>query len=139
MPLKAHSVKKYQVLIETDEHSWMADEPEGIGDDAGPNPFELLLSAVASCVIITLHMYAERKGWALECVEAELDIHAALAKDVPGSTSAPNEKVHIIQKRLTFHGDLTAEQISRLGEIAGHCPVQRALAGEILFEQIIEP
>ena len=45
----------------------MADEPPALGgDDAGPTPFELILTGLGSCKAITLQMYAERKGWDLK-------------------------------------------------------------------------
>lgn len=43
----------------------LADErPEG-GPTAGPDPYALLLAALAACKIMTVRLYAERKGWPL--------------------------------------------------------------------------
>ncbi len=39
-----------------------------------------------------------------------------------------------ISKKLKFVGDLSAEQIERLKEIAGKCPVHRTLKAEIIIE-----
>ncbi|PHO00830.1 osmotically inducible protein OsmC, partial [Rhodobacteraceae bacterium 4F10] len=47
-------------------HFAVIDEPlDKGGDDNGPTPVEYLLTAIGSCVSITLRMYAERKGWDL--------------------------------------------------------------------------
>ena len=55
----------YRVDIVAAGHPLVADEPEGAGGSAaGPAPFELVLSGLAACTLITLRMYAERKGWA---------------------------------------------------------------------------
>ncbi len=39
--------------------------------------------------------------------------------------------VSMIEAEISFSGDLTDEQIDRLGEISTHCPVHRTLTGEI--------
>lgn len=132
MTVTARTIKNYQVQIETGSHQFVADEPESMGgDDLGPNPFDLLLAGLGSCVVITLHMYANRKNWPLESVEVALDFHSVPASECPDCTSGPDATVSIIEKRMTFHGDLSPEQINRLAEIADRCPVNKALSNEI--------
>ena len=54
----------YQVEITAGGHPLLADEPKANGGaDTGPAPFDLVLSGLAACTLITLRMYAERKGW----------------------------------------------------------------------------
>src|SRR5271165_2367042 len=54
-------------------HVLLSDEANVAGgDDLGPNPHELLDAALASCTALTLMLYAQRKGWILEGVEAEV-------------------------------------------------------------------
>jgi putative redox protein len=54
----------YRVEIVAGEHRLVADEPpDNGGADAGPGPFELVVSGLAACTLITLRMYAVRKGW----------------------------------------------------------------------------
>ena len=132
MSITARTIKNYQVEIVAGNHQFIADEPESIGgDDLGPNPFDLLLAGLGSCVIITLHMYANRKKWPLERVEIELDYRSMPASECPDCRSAPGSTVSVIEKRMTFHGDLTQEQIKRLADIAERCPVNKALLNEI--------
>ena len=58
--------KKYQCTIEWRNGKFIADEPPSIGgEDSGPDPYTLLLSSLASCKLITLRMYIDRKGWEL--------------------------------------------------------------------------
>ncbi len=130
MRIEARSKTGYQVEIEAGRHQFIADEPAGIGDDAGPGPYDLLLSALAACKIMTVQMYARRKGWPLEGVEAWLNSDKIHARDCEDCESDPDSQVDLIEAELSFQGDLTVEQIERLGEIADRCPLHRTLTSE---------
>ena len=58
--------------IQAGNHTFVADEPAGIGDDTGPNPYELLLAGLGACTSMTMRMYADRKGWPLDHVQVRL-------------------------------------------------------------------
>ncbi len=112
----------YRQEIVTDTHHWAADETVSAGGQgSGPTPYQLLLSAVGSCVSITTQMYARRKEWPLEAVEVSVE----------GQT---REGAYVMTISLKFEGPLTGEQRERLAEIAGRCPVKRSLSQPILFE-----
>src|ERR1044071_7615789 len=54
-------------------HSFITDEPVAAGgEDAGPDPYTLLLAALGSCLSMTVTLYARRKQWPLENVTARL-------------------------------------------------------------------
>lgn len=107
--------KSYEVAIKAGHHELIADEPPAIGgQDAGPAPFALLLSALGACTAITLRMYADRKQWPLESAHVELRY---LKQDDAAS----------IDRRLTLVGGLTADQRERLADIAERTPVTLAL------------
>ena len=131
MKVTAKNIKNYQVQIEAGNHAFIADEPLGVGDDAGPNPYALLLSALGACKVMTVLMYARKKGWPLEDVKVSLETHRIHAKDCKDCESDPNAKVTIIEAEVSFKGDLSEEQIKRLGEISEHCPVHKTLTSEI--------
>src|SRR6202047_2409549 len=60
--------------VQVREHQLTVDEPlEEGGDDAGPDPLELLAVSLASCTAITMEMYAARKGWELGHVEVDVE------------------------------------------------------------------
>ena len=126
----AQSAANYQVEITNGRHHILADEPLGTGDDMGPSPYELLLSGLAACKIITVQMYARRKDWPLENVKVSLDIQKDHARDCEDCVSDPNAKVDIIECLIEFEGKLTPEQIARLAQISERCPVHRTLTSE---------
>ncbi len=79
---------------------------------------------------MTLRMYAERKGLALESVEVRLShrrIHAKDCEDCETEEGMLDE----IQSKIRVEGDLDKTQRTRLLEIAIRCPVHRTLSSEV--------
>ena len=106
----------YRVDIRAGAHTLVADEPTSAGGgDAGPSPFGLLLSALAACTAMTLRMYAMRKGWELRTIG--VDVQANIGDD--GRRT--------IERTITVPGELAAEQLQRLAEIAEKTPVTLAV------------
>lgn len=104
-------------------HALTADEPAELGGtDAGPNPYELLCSALAACTSITVEMYARRKGWPL--TGTEVRVTHEKVKDGEG----PEDRM---VRYITFKGDLDAEQRERLAVVAGKCPVHKTLTAGV--------
>lgn len=119
--------EKYPVDIRARSHAIKADEPEDVGGrDSGPNPYELLAAAIGACKAITLRMYADRKGWALEEVVLTVRHEKRHAEDCEGCDEREARLDHF-DVELEPVGDLDEEQRRRLGEIADMCPVHRTL------------
>jgi putative redox protein len=113
----------YLVTLSDGAHEWLGDEPlEAGGGGRGPSPHQLVLSGLGACTAITLRMYADRKRWPLSGVSVELQLNPDGAPARGGSE---------IRRRITLHGDLTAEQRERLLQVANACPVAKTLGGEI--------
>jgi uncharacterized OsmC-like protein len=125
--------------IEIGNHRLTADEPiDAGGADAGPNPYELLLSALGACTAMTVRLYAQRKGWPLEAVEVALHHERIHAEDCANCETREGY-LDNITKDIRFLGPLDAEQRLRLAEIAEMCPVQRTLQHEVIIEQRLLP
>ncbi len=126
--VRAESLENYQILLRTKHHALVADEPPDTGDGLGPDPYDLLLSALGSCMTMTVRMYARRKGWDLQKIAAELvheRVHASDCEDCD-ETEGYIERMRI---KLSFEGDLDEAQRKRLLEIADKCPVRRTILG----------
>jgi putative redox protein len=100
-------------------HRLRADEPATIGGtDTGPSPTRLLGASLASCIAITVEMYAERKGWDVGAVEVDVEI----GYEGPVPTD--------FEVGLKLPAGLDEDQRRRLLVIATKCPVHKVLAGE---------
>ncbi len=117
----------YETHLSTDSQVVVVDEPFEVGgQDRGMRPGELLAGSLASCTVITLRMYADRKGWPLDSVVAHVDF----MRDDETNRS-------LFTMRLILNGDLTDEQRRRLLEMADRCPVHRALQSPIDFQTLL--
>ena len=118
-------------------HTLITDEPvEAGGEDAGPDPYTLLLAALGSCISMTTTLYARRKGWPLERVTVRLRQERIHGKDCLDCANATEGYVHRIQRAVTFEGKLDDEQRARLQEIAHKCPVHKTLSSPIVISDL---
>jgi putative redox protein len=125
--------------VRSGDHSFITDEPsEAGGEDAGPDPYTLLLGALGSCISMTTILYARRKGWPLERVTVRLRQQRIHAKDCEECERSQDGFVHRIERAISFEGNLTNEQRARLHEISHKCPVHRTLRSEIVIVDLKE-
>ena len=95
------------------------------GEDTAPTPVEYLLTAIGSCVAITLRMYAARRSWDV----GEITVNVFQLKDEQGS---------YLTEEISFENGITEDQRERLLVFAGKCPVARMVKGETRIESIIK-
>lgn len=120
-----------------DNQVLITDEPVAAGgDDAGPDPYALLLAALGSCISMTTRLYAKRKGWPLERVTVRLRQNRIHAKDCQECSQDAQGYVHRIERSVTFEGNLTEEQLTRLQEISHKCPVHKTLTSQIVISEL---
>ena len=117
---------RYQQQVTAGQHQLIADEPASMGGaDAGPAPFDFIMSGLGACTSMTLRMYAERKELPLTKVSVELSHDKVEIEGVQRDR---------ITRHITLEGDLSPEQRQRLLEIANKCPVHRALSQSIQLD-----
>jgi len=79
---------------------------------------------------MTLSLYAARKQWPLESVTVTLRHSRIHAADSRACETTP-AMLDRIERDIELHGPLTEEQVTRLLDIAGKCPVHRTLSSRI--------
>jgi putative redox protein len=105
--------------IQVGPHTLAADESDAKGgNDEGPEPHELLLSALASCMAMTMQAYAKHKGLALRQVEVRV-------------RGRHEDGTFVIERDVKVEGDLDEAQRARVIEIGGRCPVARTLSAPV--------
>jgi putative redox protein len=114
---------KYRCTMQWRNGTFIADEPVSSGGtDEGPDPYSLLLSSLASCTLITLRMYIDRKQWEIPSITVETNLYQ-YTKD--GKT------ITVMDRDIRYTGTVTDEQRKRLTEIAEACPISKILQGEV--------
>jgi uncharacterized OsmC-like protein/alpha/beta superfamily hydrolase len=130
---------KFQTHIHAGPHEILADEPKSVGgDETGPTPYGLLLSALGACTSMTLQMYAARKGLDLRDVRVDLTHDKIHASDCE-ACETESGKIDRIAREIVLVGDLSVEERARLIEIADKCPVHKTLHSEVLIETVEKP
>ena len=121
--------EKYQCTIEWRSGTIIADEPlSSGGKDNGPDPYTLLLSSLASCTLITLRMYIDRKGWEIP----EIAVNVNLFRETKEQKTNT-----IIDRDIVFFSPVEDEQKMRLVEIAKQCPISKILEGDIKVRSFV--
>lgn len=118
-------------------HTFITDEPIAAGgEDAGPDPYTLLLAALGSCISMTTMLYARRKGWPVDKVTVHLRQKRLHVKDCEDCNQNVEGYIHRIERSVSIEGDLSDEQHARLQEIAHKCPVHKTLTSPITIVEM---
>jgi len=126
---------RYGQTITVGRHVLTADEPVSAGgQDAGPNPYELLLAALGACTSMTLRMYADRKGLPLRRATVRLRHDRVHAKDCSQANKDKTGMLSRIRREIDLEGQLSDQDRLRLMEMADRCPVHRTLSSQIVLE-----
>ena len=99
----------------------IADEPQEMGGkNLGFSPSELLASSLASCTLITLLMYINRKQWEI----TEINIKVDFERDL-------DQKISLFTRKIEIIGEVDDKQRQRLETIANSCPIHKTLTNSI--------
>ena len=124
-----------QVEISNGRHSWTADEPNNLGgDDAGPNPYELLLGGLAACICITIAMYCKHKGLALRSIDARFQFSRVHADDCEHCDEDASGFLDHLESNVRIDGDFDEREQERLAELGTRCAVHKTLANGVVFK-----
>lgn len=117
--------------IRAGKHTFLADEPGSVGgDDLGPSPYDLLVSGLGACTIMTMRMYADRKNWPIKEIRVHLQHDHVYEDDFQNAGEKPR-RIDRIERIIEIDGDLDDAQRAKLMEIADKCPVHRTLHNEL--------
>lgn len=125
--------------IRAGKHTFLADEPSSVGgDELGPTPYDLLVSGLGACTIMTMRMYADRKKWPIKEIRVHLQHEHVYVEDSRASDLRP-QKIDRIERLIEIEGDLDDSQRAKLMEIADKCPVHRTLHNELRVDTSMIP
>ena len=123
--------RSFKQEIVAGRHHLSADEPLSAGGgDAGPDPYDYLLTALGVCTSMTVGLYARRKQLPLEDIIVSLWHSRIYAKDCE-ECETKEGMLDRIDAEIALTGSLTADQHAKLMEIAAKCPIHRTLTSEI--------
>ncbi|MBI4677174.1 MAG: OsmC family protein [Elusimicrobia bacterium] len=97
-------------VLGTDMHK------EDGGDDAGMNPIELLVGALAACIGTTIHIY---------CKMHQLPAEGIVVNAVPTLASDP-KRIQTITLDITLPEGFPQEKRESILRVAHKCPVHKA-------------
>jgi len=120
----------YTQQITAGRHQLVADEPLPVGDDEGPNPYDLLMAALGACTSMTVRMYANRKGWRLDRIQVTLRHKRIHAQDCADCETKVGWVSHI-DRDIEITGEIDDSQRQQLMHIAERCPVHQTLTSEV--------
>ncbi|MGJ7032595.1 (4Fe-4S)-binding protein [Niabella hirudinis] len=126
----AIGIDKYQCTISWRNGSFVADEPASQGGkDSGPDPYTLLLSSLASCTLITLRMYIDRKGWEVPEIRVNTNLYSEIKE---------GKIVTVIDRDIYFPQPVPDEQQLRLQDSAKACPISKILENQVTVRTFMQ-
>lgn len=123
----------YQTKLTTGNYEFYSDEPiESGGSGTAPDPMELLFGGLAACTIITLKMYLDRKGWKFDTLDVSITtqvdrIENAALLNAEERKRVRDGRLRRIHKIIHLKSNLGEDELERVIEIAGKCPVNKLL------------
>lgn len=103
----------FQVEVKAGTSTFLMDEPVQAGGlGSGPNPYDLLSTAIGACALMMIRLYARRKQWPLEQLRLMVTHHR----------DGPQAKDRFVRE-IELVGPMDDAQRARLLDISMRCPV----------------
>jgi putative redox protein len=121
--------RKYRTEIKSASGNIViSDEPQEVGGkNLGFTPSELLASALASCTLITLRMYANRKEWDV----TEINVWVDFEKNT-------DQNISLLSRKIEITGNVDEAQKVKLLKIANSCPIHKTLTNTIQIQTTLD-
>jgi putative redox protein len=108
----------FQIKVRSGSSTFFVDEPFSAGGlGSGPNPYDLLSTAVGACSLMAMRLFATLNKWPLENIRIRVTYHR-------DSLLGPD----LFIKELQLDGPLSEDQRQQITDISDHCPVQTMIA-----------
>ncbi|MDN5276325.1 MAG: hypothetical protein PWR01_290 [Clostridiales bacterium] len=126
---KAYSENPTKTVVEARGFKIIIDEPESLGGtNAGANPVEYLLAALAGCINVVAHVVAKEMGFELRGLEIDLEGDLNPARFM-GKSTADRAGYKEIRVNIKADTDADAETLSKwLDAVEDRCPVSDTLS-----------
>lgn len=129
----------FTTQMKVGNHYMIADEPTSYGgNDFGPSPYELVSAGLSACTVMTIQMYARRKGWPVDNVEVHTSYSKSHAEDCANCES-DQAKIDTFHREIKLTGSLDDKQKARIMQIADKCPVHKTLHSETQVITVLVP
>jgi len=86
------------------------------------SPTDLVGAALASCILTTMAIVAERNGVSIKGAKAEVE------KEM---VSTPSRRIGSLRARVNFPAGVPKDQRAKLEHAARHCPVHKSLHPDV--------
>jgi putative redox protein len=119
----SYSGNKKCALTHPEGATLNTDAPKDIGGDASAfSPTDLVAAGLASCILTTMAMYAERNGFSLEGAKASVEKHM--------STTAPR-RIARLPVVVLLPGSVPSEWREKIERVGHTCPVHASLHPDV--------
>ena len=124
--MKTVSVKlvpgfQYQQEVKASGHTLISDVTVANGGaDGGPDPKDLVLGGLGSCIAMTVLMVAPRKKWDIKSISVTV---SQSDEAVPGKTS----RRFLLTEEIEVEGNLSQKELDEIKLTAQKCPVFKLL------------
>lgn len=119
----AYAGNKKCELVHPEGATLKTDAPKDIGGDASAfSPTDLVAAGLASCILTTMAMYAERNGLSLEGAKASVEKHM--------TTTAPR-RIARLPVVVMMPAGVPSEWREKLERVGHTCPVHASLHPDV--------